>query len=115
MGILMVTFSEVVKVRRTACKKCLSLIYDLPCKVDEKITSFLKSFGDPVYPLSTIRLLKIHSKDGYKINGKLGRKSIKLDLPKKLEHKDLNKESRKPEFEFYLKEWMSEKLDITIE
>lgn len=110
-----VLFNEVVKVKRTSCKKCLSLLYTIPCRVDKELATFLVDFGEPVYPLKTIKLLRIDSKDGYKIESKIGKNAVKFALPKNLEGEDLDKASRKIEFETRLTEWMSEKLDILIE
>lgn len=109
-----IAFNEVVKIKKTTCMKCLSLLYTLPCKVDIDISEYLKGFGNPIYSLKTIKLLRIDTKDGYKIESKIGKNIIKFALPKILEGKDLDKESRKPEFEIQLADWISQKLDIFI-
>ena len=109
-----VKFEEVVTIKRTSCHKCLTLIYSIPCKVDDNIVKYLKSFGDPIHPLKGIRLLRIDSKDGYKIESKLGKNAIKFAIPKKLENTDLASNIRKAEFEIALATWMSNKLDIPI-
>lgn len=111
----MVDFNDVVKTRKVSCKTCLSLWYTLPCRLDEDLITYLSNFGKPVYPIKTVKLLRINSKDGYKIDGKVGKNAIKFALPKHLEKKNLDKASRKLEFEKCLKEWMTNKLDITIE
>lgn len=111
----MALFNDVVKTRKVSCKTCLSLWYILPCRLDEEVISYFSKFGEPVYPIKSVKLLRINSKDGYKIEGKIGKNAIKFALPKHLEKQNLNKVSRKLEFEQYLKEWMTNKLDIIIE
>jgi len=111
----MVLFSEVVNIKRSSCKKCLALVYTIPCRLDENIADYMKGFGVPTYPLKAIKLLRIDTKDGYKIEGKMGKNTIKFAIPKHLEEKNLDKSSRKLEFEGYLKRWMTDKLDITME
>jgi hypothetical protein len=110
----MVKFNEVVTVKRTSCHKCLTLMYSIPCKVDDNIPKYLKSFGEPLWSLKSIRLLRIDSKDGYKIESKIGKNAIKFAIPKTLENTDLASNLRKQEFEIALAQWMANKLDIPI-
>ena len=110
----MVKFSEVVKIKRVACKKCFTLIYTLPCQVDRDLPKYLSSFGKLVYPLKSVTLVKIDSDDGYTIQSKLKKNIIKFLIPKHLESKGVEK-TRKPEFEKNLVKWMQNKLDIEIE
>jgi len=107
-------FSEVVKTERTSCKVCFSILYTLPCQVDRDIPGYLKGFGEPLYPLKSVKLLRIDGKDGYKIESKVGKNLIKFAIPKTLENSNLNENERKIEFEKCLADWMTNKLDITI-
>jgi hypothetical protein len=110
----MVQFSEVVKVERTSCTTCINLQYTLPCRIDKDIVSYMTGFGSPVYPLGSIRLLKIESTDGFRIEGKLEKNIIKFYMPKELDRADLQTIDRKIEFDKKLDEWMTKKLDISI-
>lgn len=110
----MVKFSEVVKVERTNCPTCVDLQYTLPCRIDKDIVNYMTSFGTPAYPLGSVRLLKIESTDGFRIEGKLEKNIIKFAMPKELDKTDLQKNSRRLEFDKKLAEWMTKKLDISI-
>lgn len=110
----MVKFSEIVKTKKSGCAKCLSVIYAIPCQVDRDLANYLKSFGKPVYPLKAVSFIRIDSGDGYHIEAKLKSKIIKLVIPKKFEKTDLDKTTRKAEFEKQLIDWMSAKLKIQI-
>lgn len=73
----------------------------------------MKSFGSPKFNLSTTNLIKIEG-DGYTVECRLKRTEIKFSIPKHLEGKDLQKESRKPEFEENLRQWIESKLQMKI-
>lgn len=105
----MVKFSEIVKTERSGCKKCLTFIYTLPYQVDKNIVGYLKSFGNPLYPLKTVTLIRIDSKDEYHIESRLNKNVIKFLIPKKFDGKNLDKETRKLEFERCLVSWMENK------
>lgn len=108
----MLEFDKIVNIRRTNCKKCLTFLYSLPCQVNKEIAKHLEAFGKPIYPLKTVKLLRIDSKDGYKIDSKIGKNAIKLAIPKQLEG---SPESwRKLEFEAALISWLSETLNMPI-
>lgn len=107
-------FYEAVKIERSSCKHCLSLIYTLPCRVDRDLPVHLKNFGDPKYPLKSVKLLRIDSKDGYKIQSKLDKNTIKFAIPKELENTNIKETSRQLEFDRALAQWIQDKLNITI-
>lgn len=92
----------------------MALLYKLPCRVDREIVGHFKAFGKPLYPLGSVKLLRIDSTDGYKIESKLGKNTIKFAIPKELESTDLNQNTRKLEFEAQLAQWISDTLDIPI-
>jgi len=75
---------------------------------------YFVDFGKPKYPLKSLKLLRIDSKDGYKIESKLGKNVIKFAIPKHLENSNLDADSRKKQFEEALIAWMTNKLDIEI-
>lgn len=110
----MLKFDEIVKVKRISCTKCLSLMYSLPCQLNREIVKHLEDFGKPLYPLKAVKLLRIDSKDGYKIDGKIGKNAIKFAIPKELENTDLSKIWRKIEFEACLGKWLSETLNMPV-
>jgi len=108
----MLVFEDIVKIQRTACKKCLTFMYSLPCQVNAEIAKHLESFGKPIYPLKTVKLLRIDSKDGYKIDSKVGKNAIKFAIPKQLEGNP--NDWRKCEFETALISWLAETLNMPI-
>ena len=110
----MVKFSEVVKIERTRCTTCVDLQYTLPCRIDKDLVNYMTDFGTPVYPLGSVRLLKIESPDGFRIEGKLEKNIVKFSMPKELDVADLQTIDRKIEFDKKLAEWMTTKLDISI-
>ena len=111
----MTTFNEAVKIKIGSCAKCFSMTYTLPCTLDIKLASYLNSFGLPIYSVEVTKIIRIDSLDGFSIEGRVGNKSIKLTMPKKLEKVDPTKVTRRIEFEKCLTEWMSDKLNIEIE
>lgn len=111
----MTKFKDIVSIKRTSCAKCFTLMYSIPCRVDENIVSFLTSFGQPKYPLKVLKLLRIDNNDGYKIESKLGKNSIKFAMPKELENINIDTDAKKQAFENALSAWMSEKLGIEID
>jgi hypothetical protein len=110
----MLKFSDIVKIKKSGCAKCLSLFYSLPCQIDRNITKYFTNFGKPVYPLKSVSLLRIDANGGYHIEGRLNAKVIKFVMPKKFNNTDLNKAVRKIEFESCLVKWISNKLNIQI-
>lgn len=108
----MLVFEDIVKIQRTNCKKCLTFLYSLPCQVNKNIAKHLESFGKPIYPLKSVKLLRIDTKDGYKIDSKIGKNAIKFAIPKELEGKADT--WRKAEFEVALISWLVETLDMPI-
>ena len=111
----MIKFADLITIKYSGCAKCFSIIYGLPCQLDRDVAAFLEaSFGKPVYPLKSVRLLRIDAGDGYHIEGRLGAKVIKFVMPKKYENTDLSKVAKKREFDEALVEWMRNKLKIDI-
>jgi len=111
---MLVKFQDIIHVNRTSCKKCVALLYEVPCPIDKKIVKYLGNFGKPMYNLGANVLLKIQTKDGHIIEGKLNKNYIKLGLPKKYENSDWDATTRKVEFEIALTEWIQDLLKITI-
>lgn len=109
----MLKFSEIVKVEKTSCIRCMTFMYTLPCQVDKNIVNYLEAFGKPIYPIKTVMLIRIDSKDGYKIDSKIGKNAIKFAMPKELTGVSDDK-TRKGEFEKELIEWLSETLNIPV-
>lgn len=89
-------------------------MYALPCQVNRDIVPHLKSFGNPLYPLKSVSLLRIDSSDGYKIEGKLRKNAIKFAIPKHLENTELSQIDRKNEFDKCLAAWISETVNIPV-
>ena len=108
-------FSEAVKMKASGCAKCFSAIYTLPCRLNRNIAGYLTSFGKPRYRLDAVKLLRIDTKDGFHIEGKLGLKSIKFVMPKNFEKVHINKIARKKEFEKCLAAWLTDTLKIQID
>lgn len=109
----MLIFKDIVKVQQTNCSKCLSFLYTLPCHINEDIAKYLASFGKPIYPLKIVKLLRIDSEDGCRIDAKLNKKGIKFSMPPKLKHEDEDN-WRKIEFETHLAEWLANTLNIAV-
>lgn len=110
----MIKFSEAVKIENMSCKSCISLLYTLPCRLDKDIVKYMTNIGTLAYPVGSIRLLKIISNDGFKIEGKLEKNTIKLEIPNTFSNTDINKIDKKIEFDTKLAEWISDKLDMDI-
>ena len=110
----MVKFADLIKMKKSGCAKCFSIIYALPCQIDRNLANYLKSFGKPVYPLKAVSFIRIDAGGGYHIEAKLNSKVIKFVMPKKLENTDPDKIIRKVEFEASLAKWMADKLHISI-
>lgn len=108
----MIKFSEAVTIEEVSCRNCISFIYTLPCHLDETIVNYMMDIGNLVYPLGSIRLLKIRSNDGLVIEGKLNKNLLRLEIPKHLSSE--NKISRKSEFDIRLTNWIIDKLGINI-
>lgn len=109
-----IDFWDAIKLNTATCVKCMNFSYTVPCRVDSDIVKHFKSFGKPLYPLSAVRLFRIDCPDGHKVESKLGKNAVKLAIPKTLKGTDLDKTSRKLEFEKCLAAWVSEVLDIPI-
>lgn len=110
----MVKFSDIVQLRTGGCSKCFSIIYTLPCVLNVELAEYLESFGLPIYPLASVKLLRIDAPGGYHIEGRIGTKTIKFVLPKKFEKVAFDKISKKIEFESKLSDWMTDTLNIDI-
>jgi len=111
----MIKFSELIKTKISGCAKCFSVLYVLPCQLDKDIAKyFKKSFGDPVYPLKSVSFVRINTHDGFHIEGRIRAKVIKFVMPKKYEKYNINKISKKIEFEDCLLKWLEVKLNIKI-
>jgi hypothetical protein len=112
----MVKFNEVVQTRKSGCSRCFSIIYTIPCVLDKDLPDYmLVDFGKPKYPLDVVKLIRIDTKDGFHIEGRIGTKVVKFVMPKKYEKVDTNTIQKKIIFEADLAEWMSQKLNILIE
>lgn len=109
-----IRFEEIVKTTRASCKDCFTLIYSLPCELDDNIASYMSSFGKPKYDLKTISLIHIESLDEYAIKGRIKNTYIKFSLPKKFEASDDISDSRKKEFESNIAKWLENKLQVSI-
>ena len=72
----------------------------------------MESFGEPIYNIDEVNLLKIESNDNYIIESRLKRTIIKFGIPKELENSDID--YRKAEFEICLGKWLSNKFSIPI-
>lgn len=107
-------FLDTVIVKRGACKSCYSFIYRLPCTVDKTIIEFMTSFGKPLYPLKTVKLLKIFADDGFRIEGRVGQRIIKFYLPKSVKGTNIKNNERKIEFENNLADWISDRINILV-
>jgi len=114
MEIIQVKFHDIIRIAHTSCKKCVSLVYEIPCPINKKLIKHLTNFGEPVYDLSKSILLQIENEDGHSIQAKLGRTYIKFGMPKVFENTDLDTTTRKLEFEKSLKNWMEEILPIIL-
>jgi hypothetical protein len=110
---MMVKFADVVKTKTGGCPKCFSVTYSLPYNIDAELAEFLIGFGKPVYDLNAIKVLRINAANGFHIEGRLGAKQIKLVMPKKYEKRGQIQE--RDEFERNLADWLTKKLDITVE
>ena len=91
------------------------MVYALPCGIDIKLAAYLNGFGLPVYSVEMTKLIHIESNDGFKIEGKVGGKTIKFVMPKRLEKVDPAKNTRRIEFEQALCDWMTDTLQIQID
>jgi len=111
----MTKFSEAVQTKTSGCAKCFSMIYTLPCILDKEVAKFLTSFGSPKYPLATVKLIRIDAADGFHIEGRIGTKTIKFVMPKKYEKVPIKTIEEKNRFEQCLANWMTQKLNITID
>ena len=109
-----VKFNDIVKIARSSCERCLAFKYELPCGIDDNIVKFLGSFGEPIYDLNLFTLLKMKSKDEYLIEGRLTATIIKFGIPKKLINTNLDKNSRKKDFESSLANWLSDKFNVSV-
>jgi len=110
-----INFLDIVNVTRSSCDKCLMFVYQVPCEIDKSIVSFMESFGEPMYDIDEVNLLKIESDDNYIIEGRLKRTNIKFRIPKKLENTiNIDSNYRKAEFEICLGKWLSSKYNIPI-
>jgi hypothetical protein len=109
-----IKFSDLVTTKKSGCARCSSILYALPCQIDRKIAGYFKDFGQPIYPLKRVKLLRINAGGGFHIEGRVGAKIIKFTMPKKFEKGDLKTIKRKTEFESNLIKWMEDKLKISI-
>ncbi len=111
----MVGFSKIVKIRAKGCKKCFSIFYVLPCNLNPNIAKYLKkSFGSPLYNINIVKLLRINTSDGFRIEGVIGEKKIKFSMSKNYEKLHPNNIPKRKEFEESLAEWMSDTLKINV-
>ena len=108
----MIKFNEVVSIKRNTCKTCFSLIYKLPCRLDDNFKKYFIDFGKSLF--SNGHFIKIISSAGFEIEGQIGKNQIKFIIPKELE-KGFTGHDKKDEFETALLRWMIDKLDILIE
>jgi len=109
-------FNDVVKITASSCSKKFIVVYNVPCIVDTNISLyFVKMFGKPVYPLKSIKLLKIETSDSIHIESRIGSKIVKLTMPQKFKAHDLFNIKRKIEFEKCLINWLIDTLQINIE
>lgn len=111
----MITFEDLVKTKVSGCAKCFSILYAIPCQLDQDIVDFFENFGTPIYPLGPASLLKMENGSGFSIEGRMKSKVIKFTMPKKYENKDYSKLKEKIDFEKCLSKWLEDKLDIVIE
>ena len=109
-----IKFTDIIHLTRSSCKKCVSIIYEVPCPIDAKLPEHLTNFGEPVYDINKGNYLKIATNDGHTVEAKLGRGYIKFGMPKHLENTDLNITTRKLEFEKSIISWIEDLLKINI-
>jgi hypothetical protein len=114
-GYNMVKFIEAVKIKKSGCQKCFSVLYFLPCALNKNIVDYLVNFGKPIYRLNATKLLRIDTNDSLHIEGKIGGKKIKLVMPKSFSNVDWEKIDRKNEFEKRLADWITDTLQINVE
>jgi len=106
-------FNDIIKITQNECVACISLMYELPCQIDEDIYEYLKDFGRLLYSFKSIRLLHIRSSDSFEIEGKLGNNKIKFVIPKKFQNQKIS-EDKKLYFETLLSKWITKKLNMEV-
>lgn len=112
---MIVKFADVVKTKIGGCSKCFSITYSLPYMIDKELADFLSAFGQPVYNLNSLKVLRINVANGFHIEGRVGTKTIKLVMPKKYEKRPLGQIQERNSFEKNLADWLTKKLKITVE
>lgn len=111
---MQIHFNSIITFTRSSCKKCVALVYEVPCEVSKTLAKHLTNFGKPVYDLDTTALLKIKTDDDHTIETRIGRTYIKFGMPKSLEGTKLDETTRKLEFEESIRKWIEEALQIKI-
>lgn len=107
-------FDDIITLKYSTCKKCLAIIYSVPCEINKVFPKYFDSFGNVLYPLSQTNLVKIKTPDKYEIETRLGSTFIKFKLPENLKSNNLDQKSRKIEFEECLTKWIEKTVKIKI-
>jgi hypothetical protein len=111
----MVKFADVVTMKLGGCARCFSVTYSLPCLVDRSLADFLSWFGKPIYPLDSVRLIRINAPNGFHIESRINTKTIKLVMPKKYEKIPIDTIQEKKIFDQNVADWITQKLNIAVE
>jgi hypothetical protein len=109
-----VKLSELITIKKVDCSKCFSILYALPYQIDKDIVNYLKYFGNPLYPINSISLIKIEISGGFVIESKIGSKVLKFSMPTKFKDVSEDKIVKKHKLEQLLAQWLSSKLKINI-
>lgn len=104
--------SELTTIKQEECPVCISYVYNLPCRVDDRLFERLRIFGREKYSVVLISLFKIEE-DQFYVECVAESKQAKIWFKKTMAETEI--EHRVNIFEECLREWLSDVFDSDIE
>ena len=100
-------FKDVIDVaQHSTCKSCETLVYTLPCNIDESFEDFMFSVGGTEYPLKKIKMLRIDN-EYLTVTSRVGRNWLEVKFKK-------NRRKMKPLWDLAVAAYVQSKNNIEI-